>query len=88
VVDKTHLAGKYDFRLEYSCAGCRGLSSIAATLPWIAGRLPADAEPAGSGLPTIFTALEKQLGLRLEKVRDVPVDVIVVDRVDKVPTEN
>jgi uncharacterized protein (TIGR03435 family) len=33
-------------------------------------------------------AVEKQLGLRLEKAKDIPLDVIVVDHVDEVPTEN
>jgi uncharacterized protein (TIGR03435 family) len=48
----------------------------------------AASDQSGGGLPTIFTAVEKQLGLRLEKVKDVPLDVIVIDHVDKVPTEN
>jgi uncharacterized protein (TIGR03435 family) len=59
-------------------------------VPALAERLHADAAPSGTenGLPNIFVAIEKQLGLRLEKAQDVPVDVIVVDRVDKIPTEN
>lgn len=40
--------------------------------------------PAG---PTLFTALEEQLGLRLESRRE-PLDVIVVDRAEKIPTGN
>jgi len=40
---------------------------------------------AGSGLPNIFNALEKQLGLKLVKVKDVPVDVLVIDHVEKAP---
>ncbi|MGA3017445.1 MAG: TIGR03435 family protein [Bryobacteraceae bacterium] len=96
VVDKTGLAGKYDFTLEFSCFGCRGLSLMAANLPVLAAAraqaeaspTPAASEPEGGGLPGIFVALEKQLGLKLEKVKDVPVDVIVIDRVDKVPIEN
>jgi uncharacterized protein (TIGR03435 family) len=43
-------------------------------------------EPAA--FPNIFTALEKQLGLKLEKAQDVPVDMIVVEQVEKTPTEN
>jgi len=87
VTDKTGLTGKYDFILEFACEGCRGLG---ANLPIFAGRgdaAPA-ADPSESELPNIFSALEKQLGLKLEKTRDIQLDVIVVDRVDKVPTEN
>ncbi|HUE11822.1 MAG TPA: TIGR03435 family protein, partial [Steroidobacteraceae bacterium] len=73
VVDRTGLTGTYDFTLEFNCEGCRGLG------------VPSDS--TGSDLPTIFAALEK-LGLKLEKAKDVAMDVIVVDRVDKVPTEN
>jgi uncharacterized protein (TIGR03435 family) len=39
-------------------------------------------------LPNIFAAIRKQLRLRLDKAADVPVDVIVVESVDKLPTEN
>jgi uncharacterized protein (TIGR03435 family) len=87
VTDKTGLTGKYDFTFEFACEGCRGLG---ANLPIFAGRAdpPPATDPSESTLPTIFNALEKQLGLRLEKTRDIPLDVIVVDRVDKVPTQN
>jgi uncharacterized protein (TIGR03435 family) len=90
VVDQTGLTGKYDFIVEYSCAGCRGIRDLA---PMLAAQHQGDApsaasDPSGSNLPGIFAALEEQLGLKLEKVRDVPVDGIVVDRVDKIPTAN
>lgn len=42
------------------------------------------AEPNG---PSIFDAVQDQLGLKIEKTRD-PVQVLVVDHVDKKPTEN
>jgi uncharacterized protein (TIGR03435 family) len=38
-------------------------------------------------IPDVFTALEKQLGLRLEKAK-VPVDVLVIDHIEKAPTAN
>jgi uncharacterized protein (TIGR03435 family) len=37
--------------------------------------------------PSIFTAVQDSLGLRLEAQR-APVDVLVIDRVDKLPVEN
>ena len=36
-----------------------------------------------SDLPDLFTAVRKQLGLRLEKGADVQVEVVVIDRIDK-----
>jgi uncharacterized protein (TIGR03435 family) len=40
-----------------------------------------------SPLPSIFTALREQLGLRLEP-RKVPVEILVIDHLEKVPTQN
>lgn len=40
-----------------------------------------------SSLPSIFTALEEQAGLKLERTK-VPVEMIVIDHVDREPTEN
>jgi uncharacterized protein (TIGR03435 family) len=56
-------------------------------LDWTpAARLPvADTEPA-PGL-TVFQAVEAQLGLKLES-RKLPLPVIVVDHVERVPVEN
>lgn len=90
VVDKTGLTGKYTFILEFYNEGTANLASRLP--PGVApdpgnGAPPAAGEPDG-GLPNIFTAIQKQLGLRLNKTADVPVDVIVVESIDKVPTDN
>ena len=45
-------------------------------------------EDSASQLPDLVVVLRKQLGLNLNKIAGVPVDVIVVDSVDNVPAEN
>jgi uncharacterized protein (TIGR03435 family) len=38
--------------------------------------------------PLLRDALQDQLGLKLQPVKDVAVDVVVIDSVNRVPTEN
>src|SRR6202035_4610307 len=73
VVDRTGLAGIYDVHLEY-------VPDPSGTEPRAAG--PAASEP-GTG---IFDAIQSQLGLKLTP-RKVPVETLVIDHVEKVPTE-
>jgi uncharacterized protein (TIGR03435 family) len=42
---------------------------------------------ADSSLPSLFTALKETLGLQL-KPKEIPVQVLVIDQVDRVPTAN
>ncbi|HVW09327.1 MAG TPA: TIGR03435 family protein [Bryobacteraceae bacterium] len=79
VVDRTALAGVYDFTLEY-VGGTPGASAAASTNVMD--------DPRGGSGPTLFTALKSQVGLELIKVKDVRVDMLVVDHADRIPTDN
>jgi uncharacterized protein (TIGR03435 family) len=72
ITDRTGLTGKYDFRLEYATGAARQ-ADLADT--------PSD--PA----PDLATALEQQLGLKLVK-SPVKLDIVVIDHLDRQPTEN
>jgi len=71
VLDRTALAGKFDWTLDWS-PDSPAPGGDSAALPQIG--------------PTIFTAVQEQLGLKLEPGRG-PIDSIVIDRITH-PTEN
>jgi len=73
VFDRTGLEGRFDFNLEWT------------PLPQPGTTADGTASAAGSG-PSIFTALQEQLGLKLEPARG-PLPVLVVDRIAR-PTPN
>jgi bla regulator protein BlaR1 len=80
VIDKTGLAGEYDYKLEWTPdPGEGGAESIG--LPPEAPRPHVDT----SG-PSIFTAVQEQLGLRLVSQKG-PVEIIVIDSVER-PSAN
>ncbi|HVW07855.1 MAG TPA: TIGR03435 family protein [Bryobacteraceae bacterium] len=77
VSDKTGLTGVYDFKFAF--AGTAVLRGAAPSS--VDSDAPIDA-------PNLFIALEKTAGLRLVKAKAVPVDVLVVDHADKIPSGN
>ncbi len=74
VVDDTGLEGVYDFTLEWSPEQTK--------IP-----LPEDGAAAAPSGPSVFTAIQEQLGLKLEG-RKGSVEVLVVDHMEKTPTAN
>ena len=73
VIDKTGLTGSYGFSLE----GTREEEGVEAN---------SDREPSIDSRPSIFTAIQEQLGLRLESARG-PLQNISIQRIEK-PSEN
>jgi uncharacterized protein (TIGR03435 family) len=73
VVDKTDLKEKYDFKMEWTPDPGQGPQPPAGV------EVPPPPDLDG---PSIFTALQEQLGLRLESQKG-PVAMIVIDRVEK-----
>jgi uncharacterized protein (TIGR03435 family) len=77
VIDQTGLSGRYDFTLkwtpdEFQFAG-------------LGVRPPAPTDSADAP-PDLFTAMQQQLGLKLEPTK-APAEVLVIDHVEK-PSEN
>jgi bla regulator protein BlaR1 len=81
VVDRTGLTGNYDFTLKWSPDQGTPMFTGAD-----GGQLPADAAQPDSSRPSIFTALQDQLGLELESQKS-SVEMLVIDSVEK-PSEN
>jgi bla regulator protein blaR1 len=83
VRDKTGLTGIYDFTLHWTPE--EGTAPMMGT-PAGGPQGPNSATPPDSSGPSIFTAIQEQLGLKLESQKG-PVEMIVIDHVEK-PSEN
>jgi uncharacterized protein (TIGR03435 family) len=98
VSDATGLTAKYDFTLTFSPEGMNApmgqmgaggaMVSVAPPPPSgaAAGAAPAS-PPEADTPPDIFRAVKDQLGLTLEPKKG-PVELIVIDHIEKTPTEN
>jgi uncharacterized protein (TIGR03435 family) len=74
VVDMTGLDGVFSFTLDWT--------------PDRMGAAPKEMSQKDAKLPPpLLTALQEQLGLKLEPQK-APVEILIVDRAEKVPTEN
>jgi uncharacterized protein (TIGR03435 family) len=86
VMDATGIEGAWDFTLNFSPIGLFQSAGVRVGDPGQpAGAAPAASDP--SGALSLFDAVSKQLGLKLEMhKRSVP--VLVIDHVEQKPTEN
>ncbi len=81
VINKTGISGRFDIHLEFSREGTRF-----AAMPLMRNSDGASHASDSGEASSIFTAVQEQLGLKLEPAKG-PVEVVVIDRVER-PTEN
>jgi uncharacterized protein (TIGR03435 family) len=83
IIDKTGLKGLYDLKLQWTPDPPAGGNAPGGAAGPGGPEFGPPVDPNG---PSIFTALQEQLGLKLDSAKG-PVEVIVVDSVQK-PSEN
>jgi uncharacterized protein (TIGR03435 family) len=76
VVDKTGITGEYDLQLTFTP------DAPPVASPDAPGPRPADGAAAADPGPDIFTAMQEQLGLKLESAKG-PVEILVIDHAEK-----
>ncbi|HEY2380567.1 MAG TPA: M56 family metallopeptidase [Terriglobia bacterium] len=79
VIDETGIGGPFEFHLEFAPDESTPLLLLRPP----GEPAPPENEPRG---PSIFTAVEEQLGLKLEPIRG-PGEFLVIDRIER-PSEN
>lgn len=79
VTDRTGLGGRFDVHLEFDPEG--------VNLGNGSSGLSADVNRPDGTQPSLFSALREQLGLRLQSHKE-PTEVLVIDRLDRLPTDN
>jgi uncharacterized protein (TIGR03435 family) len=94
VADETGLSARYDISLRWSGATAAAHAGNHADGAWSggAGHAGHDGDPSGPAAdpsgPTLFDALQQQLGLKLVPAEQAPARLFVIDRVAQRPTEN
>jgi uncharacterized protein (TIGR03435 family) len=74
VINQTNLEGRYDFTMQWTPDETQFGGQGA--------RAQAQAAEGGQQNPDLFTAMQQQLGLKIEATK-APADVFVIDRVEK-----
>jgi uncharacterized protein (TIGR03435 family) len=79
VADHTRLSGSFDIHLEFDPEG--------VNLGNGSSGLSSEVDKSDSAQPSIFSALQQQLGLKLQSHKE-PAEVLVVDHLERRPTAN
>ena len=91
VEDQTGLKATYDFKLDYMPDESTNGSAMRMGMPMPMPRPEGGGDGHGPNAEndgvSLFTAVQTQLGLKLE-AKKLPLDMLVVDRAEKVATEN
>lgn len=82
VQDKTGLTGKYDFTLRWVWEDSDSDSSAALRPDRGDAATGTPAPPPPPGAPSIYVAIQQQLGLKLEPGKG-PVEIIVIDHIER-----
>ena len=85
VVDATGIEGGWDFQLAWTGRGQFEAAARNAPQPAGGGAAGAPSDPNGS--LSVFEAIDKQLGLKMEKQKR-PMPVMMIDHIEQKPTEN
>jgi uncharacterized protein (TIGR03435 family) len=80
-IDKTGLTGRFNIHLAWAVD-----PALASPIPGGQNAADQPAAPTEPGGPSLFTALQEQLGLKLESTNG-PVQVLIIDHVER-PSEN
>ena len=88
VMDATGMEREYDYTLTFTPEATAVSGNMVLISP--PGAAPAQEPRQDESLtnPLLRDALQTQLGLRLQPVKNVPVEVVVLDSAKKEPTEN
>jgi uncharacterized protein (TIGR03435 family) len=91
VLDMTELKGTYDIELSYLADESDPLMSQLRAMPPPPGATGGDAPRPGADadtpIATLFQALQQTLGLKLDAKKS-PLEVLVIESANKIPTEN
>jgi uncharacterized protein (TIGR03435 family) len=89
VLDATQIKGSWDFTLSFSSANLTQAAGGGGAGPPSGASAPSSTSATSdpNGALTLFDAVSKQLGLKLEKQRR-PAPVLVIDHIQEKPTEN